>query len=80
MSLKSKWLLYSILGLLLVGGGLSVFGEALFIKALTPESRGSWFIWGTGSLILINAGLSFIGQAVIFKVKLERQKENNLDR
>lgn len=75
MTLKTKWLLYSIVGLILVGAGLSVFGEAVAIKTLTINSRGSWFVWGTASLVLVNSGLSFIGQAVIFKVRLERKAE-----
>ena len=61
-----KWLFFSILGLLLVGFGLSIFGETIIIKY---ENKGNWFLWGTISLITVNAGLCFIGQAIIEKVK-----------
>ena len=61
-----KWLLFSIIGLLLVGFGLSIFGETIIIKY---ENKGNWFLWGTISLITVNAGLCFIGQAIIEKVK-----------
>ena len=68
MTKKNKWLLFSILGLVLVGAGLSVFGEALLIKSQS-ESWKEWFWIGTFSLVLINSGLSCIGQAVIYKIQ-----------
>ena len=61
-----KWLLFSIFGLLLIGFGLSIFGEAIIIKY---GNKGNWFLWGTISLITLNAGLCFLGQAIIEKVK-----------
>ena len=64
--LNIKWLFFSILGLLLVGFGLSIFGESIIIKY---ENKGNWFLWGTISLITVNAGLCFIGQAIIENVK-----------
>jgi len=80
MTLKTKWLLYSIIGLLLVGAGLSFFGEALLLKFKLFSSFQSWFWMGTLSLVLINSGLSFIGQAVIYKIRLERNsKRSNLN-
>lgn len=77
MTLKTKWLLYSIIGLLLVGAGLSFFGEALLLKFKPLSSFESWFWMGTLSLVLINSGLSFIGQAVIYKIRLERISERS---
>ena len=61
-----KWLLFSILGLLLVGFGLSIFGEAIIVKY---ENKGDWFLLGTISLITVNSGLCFLGQAIIEKLK-----------
>ena len=64
--LNIKWLFFSILGLLLVGFGLSIFGEATIIK---HENKGDWFLLGTISLITVNSGLCFLGQAIIEKIK-----------
>ena len=61
-----KWLLLSIIGLLLVGFGLSIFGEAIILKY---ENKGNWFLWGTISFIIVNSGLCFLGQAIIEKFK-----------
>lgn len=66
MNLKTKWMLFAVTGLLLVGAGLSVFGEAVLQKG-----AGEPFFWmGTTGLVLFNAGLSFFGQAVVFRSKL----------
>lgn len=72
MSDRKKWLIFSILGLILVGLGLSIFGEALLQKA-QAESWHDWFWLGTLSLVIINSGLSFIGQAVIYRIRHERK-------
>ena len=50
-----KWYFYSILGLLLIGAGLCVFGEAL-IQKINQES---YFVLGTLSLVIFNAGICF---------------------
>lgn len=70
MSIKSKWLLYSTLGLILVGAGLAVFGEAVSSK-MNADSWHDWFWTGTLSLIIINSGLSIFARGVIFRVQLE---------
>lgn len=76
MTNKTKWLISSVSGLILIGAGLSVFGEALLLKARLSQSGFSWFWTGTFSLILLNSGVSLVGQAVIFKIRSERdQKE-----
>ncbi|MEL6535680.1 MAG: hypothetical protein AAFQ98_09730 [Bacteroidota bacterium] len=61
------------LGLILIGAGLCVFGEALLIKG-DEGAFWSWFWWGTGGLVLINAGISIMGQAIIYRVKYEQSK------
>lgn len=68
--IKKKWLTYAILGLLLIGFGLSLFGQAVILK-YEQELFLVWFGAGTFSLVLINAGISVFGQAVVFKVKLD---------
>lgn len=68
-----QWLIFSISGLILIGAGLSVFGEAVIIKS-NKKSVDSWFWVGTLSLILINSGISFVGRGVISKVKYDLLK------
>ncbi|MGB4561845.1 MAG: hypothetical protein WBI11_08605 [Schleiferiaceae bacterium] len=66
MNVKTKWLLFSIGGLLLVGAGLSVIGEAILLKG-----AGERFFWmGTAGLVLFNAGLSLFGQGVVLRSKM----------
>ncbi|WP_114750382.1 hypothetical protein [Pleomorphovibrio marinus] len=67
---KRNWLLYSISGLVLIGFGLSVFGEALILKYEEADFL-AWFGLGTLSLIIINAGISLFGQGVVCRVKME---------
>jgi hypothetical protein len=67
--LKRKWLLYSISGLLLIGFGLSLFGEAVAIK-MAENAQGPWFWWGTASLVVFNSGLCIFGQAVVYRSRL----------
>ncbi len=73
MSLHTKWLICSILGLLLIGFGLSVFSEAGNLKH-TNQATTRWVLLGTYSLILINGGLCVFGQAIIFRMKMEHKK------
>ena len=66
MNLKTKWMLFAVTGLLLVGTGLSVIGGAILLKGADEP-----FFWmGTAGLVLFNAGLSFFGQAVVFRSKM----------
>lgn len=64
-SLQKKWFWYAILGLVLVGSGLSVLGEAIISKY---EGR-AWFLFGTIALILVNSGLCFFGTAVVLRYR-----------
>ncbi len=68
MTKKQKWLLFSVLGLVLIGAGLSFFGEALILK-MAADKWQEWFWIGTLSLVLINSGISFVGQAIIYKIE-----------
>lgn len=69
-NLKRKWLVYSIGGLLLVGFGLSLFGEAVALKIANANATSNWFWWGTTSLVVFNSGLCLLGQAVVYRAKL----------
>lgn len=55
-----KWNFLSPLGLLLMGFGLSLVGNAVIAKA---KGRG-WFFKGTLALIVFNAGAAIFGEAV----------------
>nr|WKN38083.1 hypothetical protein K4G66_05115 [Tunicatimonas sp. TK19036] len=65
------WLIFAIAGLILIGLGLSLFGEAIIAK----YERQNWFWLGSLSLIIVNAGISLVGQSVVYRVKLIREKE-----
>lgn len=70
MSTRAKWLLFSVSGLILVGAGLSLFGEALMQKT-NEKPFWHWFAWGTFSLIVFNSGLSLFGQGVVYRSRLK---------
>ena len=70
MSQKVRWLLYSIAGLLVLGFGLSLLGEAIIQKW---EASPYWGYWGTLALVVTNSGVCLIGQAVIEKIKLKKK-------
>ncbi len=65
-----KWLIESILGLILIGFGLSVFGQAVIHKS-NGEPLRKWFLWGTISLIAVNAGICVFGDAIKQRVIYE---------
>jgi hypothetical protein len=73
LSLKTKWLLSSVVGLLLIGYGIVSITEAAHLKHSDDEiSR--WFLYGTYSLVVFCAGISIFGQAIVFKSKIEIKK------
>jgi len=65
MSAKTKWLLFAVSGLLLIGFGLSLLGEAIIIKF---TQSGNWVIWGSLALGVTNTGICLFGQAIIEKI------------
>jgi hypothetical protein len=74
-SVKKQWLAYSICGLLLIGSGLSLFGEAVILKYEESGFR-VWFSTGTLALVVINAGISIFGHAVVLKVRLNEYRNH----
>ena len=60
MSKYTKWFFYSVLGLLLIGFGLSVLGEAIIKKY---ENHPDWFYWGTVALVIFNSGICIVIKA-----------------
>lgn len=59
-----KWLIEAVAGLILIGFGLSLFGQAVIYKSNGAAVK-KWFLWGTLSLIVINAGICVFGDAVV---------------
>ena len=70
MNLRIKWLVFSLLGLTLVGFGLSLTLEAARLKNAVE----SWFWLGTLGLCVVNSGLAFFGDGVKSRVLLELQE------
>jgi hypothetical protein len=70
MNLRTKWLIFSPLGLSLVGFGLSLTLEAARLKSLDEP----WFWLGTLGLCVVNAGLAFFGDGIKSRVLLELQQ------
>lgn len=75
-SLKKKWLIYAVSGLLLMGFGLSLLGESIILKGRENEFW-HWFGLGTLALAVTFAGLSLFGQATVFKSQLDHSKKRD---
>ena len=67
--MKTKWLIYSIVGLLLIGFGLSILGEAIIFKI---NQDFNWFYIGTLALIVFNSGVCFVGKAILLKIEMSK--------
>ena len=65
--MKTKWLIYSIAGLLLNGFGLSLLGEAIIFKI---NQDFNWFYIGALALIVFNSGICFVGKAILLKIEI----------
>jgi len=61
-----KWRVLAPLGLVLIGCGASILGEAI-----SQKLGGAWFWWGTAALVVLNAGIAVFGEAVKCRVLLE---------
>ena len=70
-----QWSRLSGIGMLLIGGGMSVIGHAIWLKV---KERGffRWFFMGIIGISLLNAGLATFGDAIkhraLYEVQLER--------
>jgi len=71
--LKKKWLTHAVGGILLMGFGLCLLGEATILKWENARLL-YWFGTGTLALAIFFAGLSLFGQATVFKSKIDRSK------
>ena len=70
---NSKWFFYSVLGFLLIGFGLSVFGEAIIKKY---ENHPDWFYWGTVALVIFNSGICIVIKASSINETKVRTKDD----
>jgi hypothetical protein len=73
---KWKWL--APLGLMLIGLGFCLSGQAILLKGSTGPTW-EWVALGTVGLVVFNAGISVFGDAVKrrlwWEIKLERKQE-----
>ncbi|NOK79045.1 MAG: hypothetical protein GFH24_608434n2 [Chloroflexi bacterium AL-N5] len=72
MSHKQRWLIFSPLGLALIGFGASMLGYSIELKTLGADTV-TWFIWGTFSLIVLNSGVAVFGEAVKHRLLYEKK-------
>ena len=70
---KVWWLVKGVGGLLAIGAGLSVFGEAL-IRKLNGDG---WFWIGTLSLVLVNFGLCLMFDSHNHQLRMAAQKDQS---
>ena len=74
--LLTKWIIEAVAGLILIGFGLSLFGQSVIYKS-NGESVKKWFLWGTLSLVIFNAGLCIFGDAVKTRMIYEIKYSND---
>ena len=67
-----RWLAPS--GLMLVGLGVSLIGQAIIWKA-EAAAMWPWIMMGTLGLCALNAGLSVFGEAVVRRVHAESRNQ-----
>ncbi|NWF71069.1 MAG: hypothetical protein HXY40_18455 [Chloroflexi bacterium] len=66
-------------GLLLIGFGISILGEAIILKSKN-KSFWRWFPLGTIALIVINAGISVFSEATKQRALYEMKLSQPLDK
>lgn len=66
----TRWKWMAPLGLLFVGLGFSLCGEAIIYK-IQEAAVWQWVAMGTAGLTCLNAGISIFGKAIIIQVKSE---------
>lgn len=73
-----KWLIEAVAGLILIGFGLSLFGQSVIYKS-RGDSVKKWFLWGTLSLIVINAGICIFGDSVKTRIIYELKDSKSVE-
>jgi hypothetical protein len=67
MTHKTKWLIFSPVGLLVIGAGACMVQWAGSLKDKRAPTK-EWFLAGTAALVVFNAGVSLFGQGVVESV------------
>jgi hypothetical protein len=70
MTPRVKWLLFSPLGLTLIGFGITLVTDA----ARAKNAGEPWFWYGTAALCVLNAGVAIFGEGVKNAVLLELER------
>ena len=65
-------MIYSISGLLLIGFGLSLLGEAIIFKM---SKNSNWFYMGTLALIIFNSGICIVAEATLILYQVRKGKK-----
>lgn len=65
-----KWRWMAPLGLIGIGFGASLLGEAILLKG-SGATLWQWFAAGTVSLVVLNAGLCVFGDAIKHRILFE---------
>ena len=68
-----SWRWIAPAGLMLIGFGVSLIGQAIIWKA-EAEAIWPWVALGTLGLCVFNAGISIFGEAVVRRVKSDIQQ------
>jgi hypothetical protein len=68
-----RWLFEAVAGLILIGFGLSLFGQSVIYKSKGKKVI-KWFLWGTLSLIIVNAGVCVLVDSVKYRIVYEMAK------
>lgn len=71
--MKRKWLLFSVGGLMTIGFGLSLLGEAIQHKM---QQNIAWIGLGTLALVVTNTGICLVAEATILKMKKQLEKRD----
>lgn len=74
-NLFNQWLWRGGIGASLIGAGLCCTIEVAFMKHAGAEFL-TWFTLGTSSLAVVIAGNCLLIDALRFKIKLDREKQN----
>ncbi|MBF9220035.1 hypothetical protein [Hymenobacter ruricola] len=77
MTHKSKWLLFSPLGLVTIGAGACMVQWAGSLMNKRAPAK-QWVAAGTAALVVLNAGVSLFGQGVVERVLHEVRERPTL--
>lgn len=75
LSLRTKWIVLAVCGILLTLYGLSVLVNANALRLSQPEPPVKWVVMGLYSFGILIAGLLILGQAFRFRLLIDFRKE-----